>query len=655
MPLIEIKGHGLVEFPDSMSDEQIRAAIKRKIGGQKPASGPPGPMGKYGGVPGNQADLSLTTGERVAEGLESFGFAVPEAATEYMRSSLDWDRSSQPTTTGGKLGRAAADIGVGVIKGAAGTGADIASLAGVESPDLDAAVMPENAPQNAGTMLERTAEFAVPATKALKVLKGAKMGGLATATLDAAANAVLGGGLSMVHGADTETAKRDAAIAGAIPVVGHTVGAGLRSGGKRIVDQFFPAKASKSFRGTPAKVSDVLEDEAVRGLRAKTLVENITDTIDNIDEAVTHRILAASSTGGNKTVLPRLETIIERGKAVARSHNKTGEAANQLGSALDAIREQVGRLGGPDMNARRLNNLRKAIGKMIPASSDPVYRRTLNDAYHAVSLALEDMVPGARQQLGRMRNLITTRTAVESKIAKMDMREPVTATDIAAGTMAAINPTHGGPVAAAKAGHKMFQFTPGRMALAKTMAAASNVPGRVAYGASSAPSSYDEHASDEPLSVTPSGAVSSPQPSNAFGDVLEPYSGMIETAAESANVDPILLAALVMQESAGNPRAKSKKGAFGLTQVTKPALIDLGMEDADLDDPQVQLIAGAKYLRRMLDNYNDNVQLALAAYNAGPGAVNRHKGIPPYKETQDYVPKVLRYYVALGGTSQGGV
>ena len=114
-----------------------------------------------------------------------------------------------------------------------------------------------------------------------------------------------------------------------------------------------------------------------------------------------------------------------------------------------------------------------------------------------------------------------------------------------------------------------------------------------------------------------------------------PFGAEITAAAKKHGIDPALLAGLVKQESGFNPNAGSPAGARGLTQLMPGTAAGLGV--TDVLDPAQSLDGGAKYLRQQLDAFGGDVTRALAAYNAGPGAVQRYGGVPPYAETQNYV------------------
>jgi soluble lytic murein transglycosylase-like protein len=119
-----------------------------------------------------------------------------------------------------------------------------------------------------------------------------------------------------------------------------------------------------------------------------------------------------------------------------------------------------------------------------------------------------------------------------------------------------------------------------------------------------------------------------------------PYAAEIDAAAKKYGVDSALLRGLIRQESNFNPNAGSPAGARGLTQLMPGTAAALGVNPAI---PAQAIEGGAKYLRQQLDKFGGDPAKALAAYNAGPGAVQRYGGVPPFAETQNYVRKVLAY------------
>ncbi len=140
----------------------------------------------------------------------------------------------------------------------------------------------------------------------------------------------------------------------------------------------------------------------------------------------------------------------------------------------------------------------------------------------------------------------------------------------------------------------------------------------------------------EPVRITPRGLQTRPQrrDPNAFD-------ALIVQAARRHGLPPALVKAVVHAESAFDPFAISRKGAVGLMQLMPATAAHVGVRDPFR--PDENLLGGSLYLRHMVDRYRNWI-LALAAYNAGPRAVDRHQGVPPYQETRQYVRRVLHYY-----------
>ncbi|MBT8374971.1 MAG: lytic transglycosylase domain-containing protein [Deltaproteobacteria bacterium] len=122
----------------------------------------------------------------------------------------------------------------------------------------------------------------------------------------------------------------------------------------------------------------------------------------------------------------------------------------------------------------------------------------------------------------------------------------------------------------------------------------------------------------------------------------ERYDRYITKASKQHGVSFPLLKAIIKAESDFNPRAVSKKGAMGLMQIMPKNLKSLQI--ADPFDPLENIMGGARYFKKLLKRFNGELSLSLAAYNAGPAAVDIYKTIPPYKETQNYVEKVMKFY-----------
>ena len=142
-----------------------------------------------------------------------------------------------------------------------------------------------------------------------------------------------------------------------------------------------------------------------------------------------------------------------------------------------------------------------------------------------------------------------------------------------------------------------------------------------------------------PAEQPPGGpAAANPNARLSQGDLRE----MLTKAGKEHNLDVDLLASLVDAESGGNARAVSRAGAQGLMQLMPSTAAGLGVEDSFKPDQNVR--GGSAYLDVLLTRYHDNLALALAAYNAGPAAVDRYRGIPPYPETQAYVARVIHEF-----------
>jgi soluble lytic murein transglycosylase-like protein len=135
------------------------------------------------------------------------------------------------------------------------------------------------------------------------------------------------------------------------------------------------------------------------------------------------------------------------------------------------------------------------------------------------------------------------------------------------------------------------------------------------------------------------GTTATPAPGDGTSGDAGPYGPMIAEAAQRHGLDERILTELVRQESGFDPNATSPAGARGLTQLMPGTAASLGVTDPT--DPAQAIDGGARYLRQQLDAFGGDYAKALAAYNAGPGAVQRYGGVPPYGETQHYVSTIL--------------
>ncbi|WP_144036405.1 lytic transglycosylase domain-containing protein [Sporomusa acidovorans] len=147
-----------------------------------------------------------------------------------------------------------------------------------------------------------------------------------------------------------------------------------------------------------------------------------------------------------------------------------------------------------------------------------------------------------------------------------------------------------------------------------------------------------------------------------------PYADLMNRAGKTYGVSPELVAAIIKAESAFDPRALSKAGAYGIMQVmpdtwrlvNRQALVCTGRHDGECGsdcfyNPELNIAVGTCYLGELMKRYKNHAELAVAAYNAGPGAVDKYGGIPPYAETKEYVGRVINYWYRISGQLPPGL
>lgn len=184
---------------------------------------------------------------------------------------------------------------------------------------------------------------------------------------------------------------------------------------------------------------------------------------------------------------------------------------------------------------------------------------------------------------------------------------------------------------------------------------------------SAAPAGFSQQLADASVSASSPagvagsvGAIQAPAGGGLAGDAAgataaasgTQYQQMIGAAAAKYGLDPALLSGLIKQESGFDPNARSAAGAEGLTQLMPGTAAALGVSNPF--DPAQSIDGGARYLREQLDSFGGDVSKALAAYNAGAGAVQQYGGVPPYPETQNYVQQVLANASQYGGGTSAG-
>ena len=149
----------------------------------------------------------------------------------------------------------------------------------------------------------------------------------------------------------------------------------------------------------------------------------------------------------------------------------------------------------------------------------------------------------------------------------------------------------------------------------------------------------------KPVKMINKPEVSGITPSSSASERLKTYEPFIEQASRKFGVDKNLIKSIILTESAAKERAVSKANAKGLMQLIDSTAADMNVKN--VFDPKENIEGGTKYISLMLKQYDGDINKALAAYNAGPGNVDKYNGIPPFKETQNYVTRVMGYYKSM--------
>lgn len=230
--------------------------------------------------------------------------------------------------------------------------------------------------------------------------------------------------------------------------------------------------------------------------------------------------------------------------------------------------------------------------------------------------------------LDRISAIETRMQEIQTMISSQQVAMPNAAAMAGQGSFQAVM----GSVVGAQGSAATPAMTPGMPPMMGAMPGMPPVMGMPATGLTGLMGIMPSAAMTPPTATPPSGATPS---STQFDD-------FIKEASEKWNVDPSLVRAVIQQESAFNPNATSSCGAQGLMQLMPETARSLGVNNAY--DARENILGGTRYLRGLLDRFKGDTRLALAAYNAGAGNVQKYGGVPPFAETQNYVAKIMSNY-----------